>query len=67
MTLQSLGNAILFAAIGILLYGWALVILGRLLPGNLWKQALTDHNMAAAVILAAVALSLGWIVAAAVH
>jgi uncharacterized membrane protein YjfL (UPF0719 family) len=67
MTIQSLLNAVVFAAIGILLFGCALVLLGRLLPGNLWKQALLEHNMPAAVVLAAIALACGWIIAAAVH
>jgi hypothetical protein len=67
MNILSLVSAVLFAAVGILLFGCALVILGGLLPGNLWKQALIERNMPAAVILAAVALACGWIIAAAVH
>jgi hypothetical protein len=67
LTIQSLLNAVVFAAAGILLFGWALRLLARFLPGNLWKQALVDHNMPAAVVLAAVALACGWIIASAVH
>jgi hypothetical protein len=67
MTFAALLNAMLFVAVGIIVYGLALVLLARSLPGNLWKRAVEEREVAAAIVLAAVALSLGWIVAAAVH
>ncbi len=67
MTATSLINAIVFLAIGIVAFGFALLYIGRLMPGNLWKQALEEKSLGAAVILAGIALGLGWIVAAAVH
>jgi uncharacterized membrane protein YjfL (UPF0719 family) len=39
----------------------------RLLTRNLWRPALEERNLSAAIIVAAVALALGWIIAAAVH
>jgi uncharacterized membrane protein YjfL (UPF0719 family) len=56
-------NAIAFGAIGILLFAVSF----RLLTRNLWRQALEERNVSAAIIVAAVALALGWIIAAAVH
>jgi hypothetical protein len=38
-----------------------------MLPGDLWKRALVGDSIAAAIVLGAVALALGWIIAAAVH
>ena len=67
MTLASLGNAMLFVALGILVFACALVLVARSLPGDLWNEALQKNNTGAAIILAGVALALGWIVAAAVH
>jgi putative membrane protein len=67
VTATSLINAIVFLAIGIVAFGLALLYIGRLMPGNLWKQALEEKSLGAAVILAGIALGLGWIVAAAVH
>lgn len=67
MTLASVLNALLFAALGILIFAVALIIVARALPGNLWKQALSERNTHAAIILAGIALAIGWIVAAAVH
>ncbi len=67
MTAASLLNAIVFLAIGILSFGFALFYLGRMMPGNLWRAALEEKNLGAAIILAGIALGLGWIIAAAVH
>jgi uncharacterized membrane protein YjfL (UPF0719 family) len=67
MTIASILNAVLFAVVGIIVFAAGLVIVARALPGNLWKQALVDHNLHAAIVLAGIALAIGWIVASAVH
>ena len=56
-------NAIAFAVAGIGLFAVSF----RLLSRALWRQAIEERNLAAAIVLAAVALALGWIIAAAVH
>jgi uncharacterized membrane protein YjfL (UPF0719 family) len=65
--LASTLNALLFACIGIVVFAIAFIIIAKALPGDLWRQALIEKNLHAAVILAGIALALGWIVAAAVH
>ena len=60
---MSLLNAIAFAAAGIVLFAVSF----RLLTGKFWRHALEERNVSAAIVLAAVALALGWIIAAAVH
>jgi putative membrane protein len=67
MTIASILNALLFAVLGIVVFAVGLLIVARALPGNLWKQALVDHNLHAAIVLAGIALAIGWIVASAVH
>jgi uncharacterized membrane protein YjfL (UPF0719 family) len=67
VSVSSLFNALLFAAAGIVTFAVAFVIVAKALPGNLWDRALKEQNLHAAVILAGIALALGWIVAAAVH
>ena len=67
MTAQSMLNAIVFAVVGMALFAAGFGVMTRLLPGNLWKRVLEDREWGAAIILGAVALALGWIVAAAVH
>jgi uncharacterized membrane protein YjfL (UPF0719 family) len=67
MTIASILNALLFAVLGIVVFAVGLLIVARALPGNLWKQALVDHSLHAAIVLAGIALAIGWIVASAVH
>lgn len=65
--LSTFANALAFLALGILVYGIGLVFLIRSLPGNLWRQVVEEKSIAASIVLAGIALGLGWIVAAAVH
>jgi uncharacterized membrane protein YjfL (UPF0719 family) len=67
MSLVSLANALAFVLVGIVVFVCALLAVTRALPGDLWNEALRKQNTGASVVLAAVALALGWIVAAAVH
>ncbi|HZQ53053.1 MAG TPA: DUF350 domain-containing protein [Bryobacteraceae bacterium] len=67
MSFKSLANALAYVVTGVVVYAVALLLVGRALPGDLWLQAVREGKLGAAIILAAVALALGWIVAAAVH
>ena len=67
MQFSSTLTALLFAAIGIIVFAVAFIIVAKAMPGDLWRQALIEKNLQAAIILAGIALALGWIVAAAVH
>ena len=67
MTEFPLINATLFAGLGILIFIVAFSILSRLSPFNLWKQVVEEKNVAAAILAGAVALAVGWIIAATMH
>ena len=67
MTLNSLGIASLFALVGIVLFACAFVLLGKYVPGQLWRQAIEEKSLSAAIILASIAVALGWIIASALH
>jgi len=60
-------NALIFAALGAAVFVIAFAIAVRLAPFDLWKEIVHEHNVAAAVVAGAVALALGWIVAATMH
>jgi uncharacterized membrane protein YjfL (UPF0719 family) len=60
-------NALLFAALGVGLYVIALAALVKLPPFDLWKQIVTERNVAAGIVAGAVALGLAWIIAATMH
>jgi len=60
-------NAIIFACLGIGLFAGACGALAKIAPFDVWKAVVQDHNVAAAILCGAVALGIGWIVAATMH
>lgn len=67
MTDIPLLNALIFAGFGIVVFVVAFVIVVRLAPFDLWKEIVHEHNVAAAILAAAVVLGLCWIIAATMH
>jgi len=59
-------NAVVFAAIGVVLFIVAFMIFDKLTPGSLWKELLEDQNVAIANLMAGVAIALAIIIAAAI-
>jgi uncharacterized membrane protein YjfL (UPF0719 family) len=60
-------NALVFAALGVLVLVIALAIVAKLAPFHVWKEIVQERNVAAAILAGAVALGLCWIIAAAMH
>jgi putative membrane protein len=60
-------NAIVFAAIGIVIFAAAFLIIDKATPYNLWKEIVQEHNIALAILLGAMSLGICVIIAAAVH
>jgi len=67
MTDYPLINALIFASLGVVVFAVAASILRKLLPFDLWKEIVHEHNVAAAVFAGAVALGICWIIAATMH
>jgi putative membrane protein len=70
MTDTLLNNVVgssVFAALGIVLFVVAFLIVDFLTPGKLWDEIAEKRNSAAAILMGSVALALGIIVAAAIH
>lgn len=67
MSLGSLLNGVIYAIVGVLVFAAAVSVVTRALPGNPWERAVREQQLAPAIVIAAVILALGWIVAAAVH
>ncbi|MGB6691150.1 MAG: DUF350 domain-containing protein [Terracidiphilus sp.] len=64
---NNLINAIVYAAIGIVIFAGAFLVLDRVTPYNLWKEIVQEHNLALAILLGAMSLGLCVIIAAAIH
>ncbi len=60
-------NALVYAAIGILIFMGAFLILDKVTPYNLWKEIVQEHNIALAILLGAMSIGICIIIASAVH
>ncbi|MET0519168.1 MAG: DUF350 domain-containing protein [Burkholderiaceae bacterium] len=60
-------GSILYAIIGVLVFWISFVIIDKLTPYKLWEQIVEQKNMALAIVVAAMCISIGLIVAAAIH
>jgi putative membrane protein len=60
-------NAVIYAALGILIFVIAFAIIDRLTPYHLWKEIVEEHNTALAILVGAMSIGMSIIIAAAVH
>ncbi len=67
MTGSSLVSALTFASLGIIVWATAVVIILRVLPGDLWREVMDRGNVSAAIVVGALMVGLAMIISAAVH
>ena len=60
-------GSIVYALIGVLVFLICFVIVDKLTPYHLWTEIVDKKNVALAIVLGAVCIAVGLIVAAAVH
>ena len=60
-------GSILYAVVGVLVFWISFVIIDKLTPYKLWEQIVNEKNMALAIVVAAMCISIGLIVSAAIH
>jgi putative membrane protein len=60
-------NAIVYAALGILIFVVAFVIVDKLTPYHLWNEIVQNKNVALAILVGAMSIGMCIIIAAAVH
>jgi putative membrane protein len=60
-------GSIVYAFIGVIVFWLSFVIVDKLTPYQLWREIVEKKNMALAIVVAAMCLSIGIIVAAAIH
>ncbi len=59
-------GSILYALIGVAVFWISFVIVDKITPYNLWDEIVEKKNVALAIVVGAVAIAIGMIVAAAV-
>jgi uncharacterized membrane protein YjfL (UPF0719 family) len=60
-------GAVVYAALGILIFVLAFWIIDRATPYHLWNEIVHQHNIALAILIGALSLGLCLIIAAAIH
>jgi uncharacterized membrane protein YjfL (UPF0719 family) len=60
-------GSMLFALIGVAIFWICFVIVDKITPYDLWDEIVGKRNMALAIVVASMCLSIGLIVAAAIH
>ena len=60
-------GSVLYALIGVGVFWLCFVIIDKLTPYDLWTEIIEKRNTALAIVVAAMCIAIGLIVAAAVH
>jgi len=60
-------GSMLFALLGVAVFWICFVIVDKITPYDLWDEIVGKRNMALAIVVASMCLSIGLIVAAAIH
>jgi putative membrane protein len=64
---SNFANAVIYAALGIVIFASAFFVIDRVTPYNLWKEIVQEHNTALAILLGAMSIGICVIIASAVH
>ena len=62
-----IAGTVLYAVIGVVVLWLAFVIIDKLTPYDLWKEIVEEKNLALGVMVGAMFIALGLIIAAAIH
>ncbi|MBI4867064.1 MAG: DUF350 domain-containing protein [Candidatus Wallbacteria bacterium] len=60
-------NALIFAALGLIVFVAGFVVIDWWTPYDLWKEIVEEKNTALAIMVAGISLGLSLIIAAAIH
>lgn len=59
--------ALVYATLGLVVFGVAFIVVDRLTPYHLWKEIIDEKNSALAIVVGAVAIGISIIVASAIR
>lgn len=60
-------GSIMYALIGVFVFLICFLIVDKLTPYHLWHQIVEEKNVALSIVVGAIAIAIGLIVAAAIH
>ena len=62
-----IAGTVLYAVIGVVVRWLAFILIDKLTPYHLWDQLVKEKNVALAIVVGAMFIALGMIIAAAIH
>ncbi|HUA22262.1 MAG TPA: DUF350 domain-containing protein [Bryobacteraceae bacterium] len=65
--MSNLLNALLYSALGIVVFVLAFFLIDKFTPYHLWKEIVEDKNVALAILIGSMSIGMCIIIAAAVH
>lgn len=60
-------GSIVYALVGVLVFWISFIIIDKLTPYRLWDEIVEKKNLALAIVVASMCISIGLIVSAAIH
>ena len=66
INLNSLINSVVYSMVGLIMLGVGFYAYDKLTPWRLWKEVIDEHNVALAIIVAAMVLGISNIIASAI-
>lgn len=60
-------NALLFSAIGLIIYLVGFIVADKITPYKLWKEIVEKQNSALAIMVGSIAIGIALIIASAIH
>jgi putative membrane protein len=67
MSLVAIGGTVMYALIGVIIFWVSFIVVDKITPYKLWEEIVEHRNLALSIVVAAMCLSIGIIVAAAIH
>ena len=64
---NQIANAVIFSALGLVLLVGAFVAVDKATPYALWKEIVEGKNIALAILVGAMSIAMGLVIAAAIH
>ncbi|MGZ6480402.1 MAG: DUF350 domain-containing protein [Bdellovibrionales bacterium] len=59
--------SLLFSSVGIVILGGGFYLFDKLTPYDLWKQIVVEKNLAVAILVSAMTISIAMIISSAIH
>ncbi|RVT88486.1 DUF350 domain-containing protein [Inhella crocodyli] len=67
LTPAAVGGTLMYALLGVAIFWVSFIVVDKITPYKLWEEIVEHRNMALAIVVAAMCISIGLIVAAAIH